>query len=363
MNTQKQFVVEDYTQRRANYFYDGTTQKFIKGDRGLEASRNPLNDLELIKISGQDPRNRQYRSGYEDYFEQMPSMHSDSDIHHFTLRSRAVMVDLAHQIIEDGWLKEQTQASGEFARTIVGMESPLLIDDKYKEGSEILVAHWGRGFESPIHGHSPGYMHEEILEGKILVNTYRMIDAQSDTVRIVSSDVIENGTFVSQYAPSLNYRRKRSVLIHNFVAVKSSHSLHYVPEHTRDGRDNGFVPEYFEDLYHLNNADVTRLSTWEAFHSYPGTVILVRSNNTPEYRDHYIVITGSPVQKPHGIRPQDTAIVAPHTKSLLDQFEDFRGLILLKLNKDAQKAFLEFHDIKIEEGGKVIMPQPTSLPL
>lgn len=364
MNTHTQIVHDDYTSRRANYHVAYGSNKIVLEDRQrtLIASRYPQNDISLISDPKQDPNRRVYRSGYELFFEQMPKINPEDAIELLTEKSRQTMVNIANQIVEDGWLRERKQAPGEFARTIVGIESPQLTEYGYKEGAEILVAHWGKGFSSPVHGHSSGYMHEEILEGKILVHTYRMVNSQSDLVRLVSTSVVEKGTFVSQYAPPLNYANKRSVLIHNFQAITPAHSLHYLPEHTRDGKDNRFTPEYFEDIFLIGMSDVEQISTQDAFNAFNGSVILVRSSNVPEYGDHYIVITGRPVVKLHGIRPQDTAISAPHIKGLLDAYRHDRGLVLLKLKPHMAKEFYEFHDIRVS-GNEVIMPQPTSISL
>lgn len=338
----------------------------------LQSTNTPLEDLELLAVPDQDPKRRGYRTGYEKFFDIMPVIGDQDNAPSLKARlARTTMDLLAEHIIADNWLTEKDQGEGDFARTIIGMEKPMLMSDTHgttnltwtEEGAEFLVAHWGIGFTSPVHGHSPGYLHEAVLKGKIRVNTYQMIDSMSQTVRLAATTIADQGTFISQFAPGRRYHWKRSVLIHNFVALEPSHSLHYVPEHTRDGRDNQFYPEYFEDIYDLSPQDLHQLDPKEAMYSKPGTVILVRSAGVPEYGDHYIVITGPPVLKPNGLRPQDVVFDAPHTSHIFAGFQPQEGVTLLQLDRYATEAFFDFHNIQVSEDAKLVMPAPASLEL
>lgn len=319
----------------------------------LRASEQPHQLLESLAPKGQNPRYRQYRAGYEDLFNMLPILQADDPNLepkvHFTSR---IVKEVAEEIKDHGWLRDEPP--GQFARTIVGIE------EKRGEGTELVVAHWGEGFSSPIHGHSTGYMHEEVLSGRLRVNTYRMIHPESNTVRLVETRIVGPGTFASKYEAPDNYHFPRPILVHNFTALEATHTLHYLPEHTRDGRDNMFIPEYFEDAYNLDAGDVRSITPTEGFDLPPGEVVLVRSINVPEYGDHFIVVTGPKILKPHGIRPQETSIYAPHAAGLLDQYQPIRGLVLLKLRPRARQAFLDFHGITMENN-KVLIPQPTAL--
>lgn len=224
----------------------------------LVASKEAEQDLLLISPSHIDPNRTTYREGYESFFESMPVMNQhDRFLEQKAGLSKAIMQSLAERIVQDGWLAEKAQSHGNFSRTIVGMEAPAVRDIEtpsvegklIKEGAEFVVAHWGQGFMSPIHGHATGYMHEEVLNGRFKVNTYRMLGAKSNKVRLVDTQIVSKGTFVSEYATPGNYAFKRPALIHNFVALEPTNSLHYLPEHVRDGRDNGFEAEYFEDVF------------------------------------------------------------------------------------------------------------------
>jgi hypothetical protein len=139
--------------------------------------------------------------------------------------------------------------------------------------------------------------------------------------------------------------------VHNFTSIGYSGTLHYLPEHTRDGRDNGFSVEYYENAFGINQHEVTQITAQQGLELKIGDVALVRSQNVPEYGDHYIVITGRPVLKQHGLRPMDVAIHTRHidAAATLNKFEPIMGLTLLKLNDVAARSFRSFHGITATE--------------
>lgn len=340
-------------------------------EQNYKASSTPRADIQSLSYPGQDPNLRLYKYGYEDYFESLPILRDDdefltSNIEH----SKRVMQVLAMRLQREPWLKtENMPAKGEFVRTILALETPkvenvvfgnedspehiYVQEMEVKEGAEIVLAKWGDGHSSPVHGHANGYIHEEILYGKMKVNNYRLVNPNSNKVRLTGTDIVHKGTFVSMYAPNNSAQHfKRQNLIHNFTAVGDSASLHFLPEHTRDGRDNRFEVEYFEDTYDLREK-LVRISTVDGMYAQKGDVILVRSSNVPEFGDHYIVITGHPVMKLWGLRPQDVAFDSPNNK-ILKSYPVTEKLVLLKLNKEAQEAFHEFHGIKVVNGQVII---------
>lgn len=338
----------------------------------LEASTNPEIDLTAVSYKGQKPELRMYKHGYEEFMNQMPILnHEDPFLDEKVGLTGSIMQKLSQFLQKTKWLYEgMVPPKGGVNRTVLAIQPPetTLHDGGFgvmdetpsitKEGTELVMVRWGDGFSSPVHGHNIGYLHEEVLFGKMLVNTYRMTAPDSRKVRFVKSEIVEKGTFVSLYTmPNPNNQFKRQTLIHNFTSVGYSGTLHYLSEHTRDGRDNRFDVEHFEDKYNLTTEDVTRVDSKQAMYSRKGDVILVRSTNVPEYGDHFIVITGAPVMKEHGLRPQDVAIKARAKYSLLDMYEPQTGLTLLKLNKKAQEAFLEFHAISLQND-IVVFPNP-----
>lgn len=331
----------------------------------LQASRFPDNDLAQITYAGQDPRLRLYRKGYETFMNQMPVLSDNDPMLSAKLElTKKVMSRLADQLIEDGWVVEDASTRPEpngFTRTIIALEPPLVTEaGTLQEGAELVVAQWGTGFTSPVHGHTAGYLHEQILNGKVLVNTYRMITPDSPLVRPVETVIAERGVFADLYTRAVpNATFKRQTLIHSFTALEPTASLHYLSEHTRDGRDNKFFVQYFDEAYPLTTDDVTPITSQDGLYLRTGDVALVRSENVPDYGDHYILITGHPVNKPHGLRPQDVAIAAPTAtaKMILDSFQPRMGLRLLKLKPSAAAAWRQFHGVQRDEDGKVYLPK------
>ena len=329
-----------------------------------QASVTPEQDILKVAYEGQLETSRQYESGYEDLFNQLPVM--DNDNVDLTLPlTKAVMNQLSDRLKHDVTRTHtkqkvsETPPEGEFHRTIIAMESPIEIAEAgtepntkvfYKEGAELVIAKWGTDFSSPVHGHSTGYMHEEVLKGKIRVNTYRIIDLKNKIVVPYKTEVIGPGVFVSGYVPHNDEDMyKRQTLIHNFIAVEPSISLHYLPEHTRDGRDNTFTVHHYTRYLCLDNTEVERISSKDGMYLKPGEVLLVRSTNVPEYGDHFVVVTGPPIMKEHGLRIQDVSIEASANDSkFLDTLEMETGLILLKLIPATRDAFLEHHGITVE---------------
>lgn len=330
--------------------------------RTLKASKTPVDDINKIAYPGQAPKMRQYRSGYEDMFNQMPILDPDDpDTDAKVELTNHIMQEIGHKLVDDEWVEwELVPSPGEFNRTILALVPPIKlphidgIPDMYKAGTQIIVARWGDGRQSPVHGHAPGYIHEEILFGKIRVDTYRLTE-RDDIVRPLQRQLVGKGTFVSLFdKQDPNSKFYRQTLIHNYTSVGNAASLHYLPEYTRDGRDNVFKVEYFDQANDLLPIDVDRITAEEALHSAIGDVILVRSKNVPYMGEHYIIITGPPIEKDHGFRPQDHAIPADHN-TLLKSFSQDEELVLLKLKDYAAWVFLHFHDITLRDG-QVIFP-------
>lgn len=327
----------------------------------LVASQNPIEDIAMITPLGQALQMRMYRPGYENFMNAIPVLNVEDELFQQKVDyARNVMHVLARGLMKEKWVKDDMPEAGGFSRTILALESPTVNYDgntpHIKENAEIIVAKWGRDFTSPVHGHANGFMQEEVVDGIIRANTYRMVDIEKRVARPLRTEIFKSGvTIVAQYNKKIKGNPERSTLIHSFTALVPSATLHFIPEHTRDSRDNKFTVEYFENHVDIANA-VRRIDTNEAYYSRKGDVILVRSRNVPEYGDHFIVITGAPIMKEHGLRPQETAIYTGLSKSLLDKYDDGRGLTLLKLDAEATKLFHAFHGIEMRDG-EVIFPE------
>jgi hypothetical protein len=330
----------------------------------LIASSTPTTDLELVSYEGQPAENRIYHSGLEPFFNELNDLDSmvDEELQEIekAFNHNARVMDSVSKYVEnfnDSFISDFVAPKEGFKRTILAMESPTLnsLGKIIKEGKEIVVALWGRGFKSPVHGHSEGMLYERLIDGKMLINLYRIVDLENKTVRLVETILQEPELIVKNYTPIGTHKMyKRESYVHNFEAIEPSVSVHYVPEHTRDGRDNQFKVEHFE----LDYNNVAQINTEQGLYSAVGDVILVRSENVPQYKYHYIVITGRPVMKEHGMRPQDRVVMASERDTeQLDSgyWKKMNGVILLKLNKEEKRKFHEFHGIKMS-CNKVIFP-------
>jgi len=317
----------------------------------LTASLNPLDDINQIAYAGQPVERRMYHPGYEVFFEALPALNDqDEFLKEKVHMSGNVMQHMATVLKRDSWSYGLQPIMGGFNRTILGIESPTVkADGSIKEGSEIVLARWGDGHTSPVHGHAAGYLHEELLFGKMRVNTYRIIDTDNRIAVPLKTEIFDKpGTIASLYTPHAD--QARTSLVHNFTSIGYSATLHYLPEHTRDGRDNKFEVRYYEDIFGMNKHEIVQqLTAQQGLQLKIGDVALVRSENVPEYGDHYIVITGKPVLKEHGLRPLDVAIYTPHedARKTLDAFTPIMGLTLLKLNVIAAETFRAFHNIEL----------------
>lgn len=318
----------------------------------LVSSNNPLDDINQIAYAGQPLDRRMYHSGYERFFEAMPVLNDEDEFLIGKIRmSKTVMQHLVNQLRSDQWTYSLPPVDNGFNRTILGIESPIVTGGNIKEGSEIVLARWGDGHTSPVHGHAAGYLHEELLFGKMRVNTYKIVDAKRRIVRPWRTEVfLKPGTIASIYTPQ--DQTIRTALVHNFTSIGYSGTLHYLPEHTRDGRDNKFEVEYFGLDARLNPDEFTQITAQQGLELKIGDVALVRSENVAEYGDHYIIITGRPVLKEHGLRPTDVAIHAPNwiPHGILNQFDPIMGLTLLKMSEAAKAEFHKFHGITVANG-------------
>lgn len=312
----------------------------------LNSSAGPAKLAQLA--TGQGPKTT-YRPGYEQFLEAMPVLEAGDPMVPFKVEStKLLMQKLAGSLKESVWVTDDMPK--EFDRNVLAISE--------ENNTEILVARWSDGYKSPIHGHADGYLHEEILSGTMMVSTYAIINHEARQVRAKELQRVTAGTFASQYNGTSQIEREH--LVHSFTSVGQSATLHYLPEHIRNGVHNGFEAEYFEEYYNLTG-DVTRITAQEGMYLRPGDVCLVRSENVPEYGDHYIIVTGPPEEKEHGMRPADIAIPAPYDK-VLRGYKSRNGLVLLKLSAEAAKDFLRFHSYKLENGKVSFVNRKTTVP-
>lgn len=99
--------------------------------------------------------------------------------------------------------------------------------------------------------------------------------------------------------------------------------------------------------FSLDASEVTRVTGEQALISQVGDVYLVRSQNVSSLGDHYIVIIGGLIQKPHGLRPEDIAYAIPDGQQTpLDAFPPEEALVLLKLDDHARVRFYDAYGVE-----------------
>lgn len=122
-------------------------------------------------------------------------------------------------------------------------------------------------------------------------------------------------------------------------------------EHMHPLSQRGDPPRvrYFEDECPLDVDSVEQISTLQANYLPVGEVLMVRSENVPQFGDHFAVITGPLENKEHGVRPQTASIsISPRGINLLDLFEPRTGVIILKLKPAMRDKFHEFHRVQVK---------------
>lgn len=86
----------------------------------------------------------------------------------------------------------------------------------------------------------------------------------------------------------------------------------------------------------------------KTFQAMPvGSVVLVRSEAVPFLGDHFFVVTGPLVKKPHGLRPQGISVAAKATDSaVLDKHTPVNGATILRLtNPSDLTVFFATHSL------------------
>lgn len=113
----------------------------------------------------------------------------------------------------------------------------------------------------------------------------------------------------------------------------------------------------------LEKKDVEQIDTSKAMYLRCGEVVIVRSESLPELGDHVAIITGTPVLKPHGLRPQTVQFKAPRQyTNLLSRFGYYNGVIALRLRPEKLSEFMAENSIVIKEG-RVFSHEHAYLPM
>lgn len=310
-----------------------------------------------------------FRKGYEYTLNAMPDFtHPDTaPTPGMVDYAAALMRGLATDLGWGGWVHDitRTAQANTVSRTILGIDH---------NGPEIVVGTWGRGFEAVAHGHAAGFLNDILLTGKLLSSTYRLVAPDSNVVRTVETKILTpmdtmlkpqyhtrrnvycSDSLMSSEARTHLNNLDRSHGIHSFNPLENSSSLHFVPEHPRDGVDNTFQVEHFEIVWHLNSGDFDRLLTDDEIRELKvGDVVLTRNMYGSDLGDHYTVITGPPILATWGVRKLTGVTIQAPKASFLNFFQDLEK-VNLQLNPEMARRFRQFHGITIANG-KVQLPE------
>lgn len=334
----------------------------------LTPSRHPEEVIEKLAMAHQPPIRRMVRRGFEHHMAKMPVIDASAEEQdrEVALTQQALMEMSADVRKNLHKLNIPEIADGQFGRIILAVEDPKERDGILIPGTEIVLALWGTGFTSPVHGHAPGYIHEDLLDGGFDVHLYRQMGPDEARTAVYEKSIpkTDPGIFYTEFVRDVGQAR-RSALVHNFRARMPSKSLHYLPEHVRDGDSNRFkvvnrpesgaLPSYIETKaynpgFKIEKSDVKRVTKEEVMQGFKvGDVYLVRSENVAFIGDHYVLITGGLIEKPHGVRPGDITFQIPENEPTpLDEHDISETLVAYKLSDDARRRFYEHQNVEAE---------------
>lgn len=314
----------------------------------LVASTTPVEDLDRLGYIGQKFNRRRYLSGFEDLFNQLPKIYAHDA---FFAEKRRQSVEVFTKIKTrlgaafSSFLKEIPVDPKDFTRTLLGMEAPHSTSEGELEGGvEVLTGKWSKGLHIPPHSHAAGFMYEEMLQGVFVDTVYHLVPGKYDTIRPSKTEVFTDSAILSDSYTDENPTSKFPALIHSVEVLEEATTLHLIPAHTRDGRGNmNYVVEHFDDHYFVDESNTTLVSIDEFMQAQPEEVYLVCPEAVPYLGAHFFVVTGGPVMKPHGLRPDGYAIGTPFN-GLLDRQP--RGeLFIFRLEERLRRVFMSFHGI------------------
>jgi hypothetical protein len=312
----------------------------------FKATTDAQNWLDLIAPEWEKDFQRIYVPGYESFFERLPIIEGAADpqlVEKLKIRQQVVH-ELAVKLRADKEFVNAHLVKRGYKQFILALEQPLLqANNNYKEGAKLQMISWAPTSMSAIHSHSPTYFTEDVIVGKFRVIEYQMYDEfVNGLVRATNVKVADINNPAPLHDVEQNSQEQLK-LVHEVLPLTQALTLHFAEK-----RNNGhldFFPQFFEEERNLWKNDVIKISTKEAMYLQPGDVTIVRSKNVSELGDHYIVVTGPPILKAHGIRPQNISIPM-NSPGLLDYFDDNDKIVMLKLRPEKAMEFLEYHKLE-----------------
>lgn len=310
--------------------------------RVMNLSHDPVGDLNALAYEGQPEKMRQYKHGYEDLFEFMPVLDkallettAPEVIDDFVKVVRQRMSYAGSKLARQGWIHENMPA--DFERWYVAVEA-VTHKNNMKGGVEIVVAKWAKGISTPIHGHSAGFMHEQVLSGSMRVDIFRII--RPGVARLVRSHIVRAGEVITSVVMKAipGHEDEKIYWVHRLTALEDTVTMNYLTEHPVDGRGNTFIAQGFDEVYKMKPTDVSPLPA--------GTKVSKEDVNPGD-----VILTRTPFGDCYSVTTQTKSFRAFHTEpnSLLDGLDTVDGFSNLKLSDTAAGWFRTFHGITLTD--------------
>jgi len=178
--------------------------------------------------------NNSYKSGFEFYMNYIPIIHGKDDPKKAEKLEYIadIISDLAERLMQESWILENWPSPEKMLNRVV-----LGIDEV--TGGELIMVRWN-AIETPIHGHQYGQMIDYLVKGMAEEIEYQIIDEKLRTVEQIGSAEFKSMQVLSNDFHAADTVVSRGALIHKFIPLKKCITLHYIPEHPRDGRGNLF---------------------------------------------------------------------------------------------------------------------------
>lgn len=186
-----------------------------------------------------------YAAGFEDLFATLPKLDpriEDPEALAMTVQGMDRIAERVRQRLAGGELEMPRVGDGQFGRTFLGMESTTRVVDGFLTGgTNVVLGHWGKGFATPIHGHAPGYISEDLILGALTISEYEITGDPSDRLVVLKRATRPSpGRYVSLFDVDRG-QEVFSSLIHAIEASEFSITLHYLPDSPRNARGSRFT--------------------------------------------------------------------------------------------------------------------------
>lgn len=216
----------------------------------LKPSDNPVALLDELSPA-LDPDKKMYHTGFERYMNGLFVMEdNDPNLRTVVENNMFVMKMMAYKLATTLLHKSLKDAPPlSFTRTMLAIEEPVRNEagEITKTGAELVLAKWAKGFVTPIHGHSFGFMSEYLISGKVQVENYELNleDETWETANLIETKIATSGKdniITSIYAKKDRLlTSKHRAMIHRLTFLEDTATLHYLPAHPLNGIGNTYT--------------------------------------------------------------------------------------------------------------------------